>query len=89
LEAVRRGAIDRLYLLRDFRERGRACTACAALQPGDVARCRLCHQAPASVELGEVMVTRTIAAGGTVTVVDAHAALRAVGGVAARLRFAL
>jgi peptide subunit release factor 1 (eRF1) len=89
LEAVRRGAVDRLYLLRDFRERGRACTACAALQPGDVARCRLCHQATASVELGEVMVTRTIAAGGIVTMVDAHAALGAVGGVTARLRFAL
>ena len=89
LEAVRRGAVDRLYLLRAFRERGRACTACAALQPGDVAKCRLCHQSTASVELGEVMVTRTIAAGGTVTMVDAHTALAAVGGVAARLRFAL
>jgi peptide subunit release factor 1 (eRF1) len=89
LEAVRRGAVDRLYLLRDFRERGRACTACAALQPGDAATCRLCRQATASVELGEAMVTRTIAAGGAVTMVDAHAALGAVGGVAARLRFAL
>ena len=89
LEAVGRGAVDRLYLLRDFRERGRACTACAALQPGDAATCRLCRQAAASVELGEAMVTRTIAAGGAVTMVDAHAALGAVGGVAARLRFAL
>jgi peptide subunit release factor 1 (eRF1) len=89
LEAVRRGAVDRLYLLRDFRERGRACTACAALQPGDAAACRLCRQGAASVELGEAMVTRTIAAGGTVTMIDAHAALGAVGGVAARLRFAL
>ncbi len=89
LEAVGRGAVDRLYLLREFRERGRACTACATLQPGDAAACRLCRQATASVELGEAMVTRTIAAGGTVTMVDAHAALGAVGGVAARLRFAL
>jgi hypothetical protein len=86
LEAVRRGAVDRLYLLRDFRERGRTCTA---LQPGDAGACRLCRQATASVELGEAMVTRTIAAGGAVTMVDAHAALGAVGGVAARLRFAL
>ena len=89
LEAVRRGAVDRLYLLRDFRERGRACTACAALQPGDAVTCRLCHQATVPVELGEAMVTRTIAAGGAVTMVDAHAALGAIGGVAARLRFAL
>jgi peptide subunit release factor 1 (eRF1) len=89
LEAVQRGAVDRLYLLRDFREPGRACTACAALQPGDAATCRLCHQATVAVELGETMVTRTIAAGGGVTMVDAHAALGAVGGVAARLRFVL
>jgi hypothetical protein len=89
LEAVQRGAVDRLYLLRDFREPGRACTACAALQPGDAATCRLCRQATAAVELGETMVTRTIAAGGAVTMVHAHAALGAMGGVAARLRFAL
>jgi hypothetical protein len=69
LEAVQRGAVDRLYLLRDFREPGRACTACAALQPGDAATCRLCRQATAAVELGETMVTRTIAAGGAVTMV--------------------
>jgi hypothetical protein len=89
LEALQRGAVDRLYLLRDFRERGRACTACAALQPGDSATCRLCRHATTAIELGEAMVTRTIAAGGAVTMVDAHTALGAVGGVAARLRFAL
>jgi peptide subunit release factor 1 (eRF1) len=89
LEAVQRGAVDRLYLMRGFREPGRACTACAALQPGDAATCRVCRQATAAVELGETMATRTIAAGGTVTMVHAHAALGAIGGVAARLRFAL
>ena len=40
-------------------------------------------------ELGEAMLTRTVTAGGAVTIVDAHAALGTVGGVAARLRFAL
>jgi peptide subunit release factor 1 (eRF1) len=89
LEAVRRGGVDRLYLLRGFQEGGRACSGCAALQPGDVAACRLCHQRTSAVELGEAMVTRVIAAGGAVTMVDAHAALGAVGGVAARLRFPL
>jgi hypothetical protein len=89
LEAVRRGAVDRLYLLRGFRERGRACTSCAALQPGDAGACRVCRHDTSVVELGEAMVTRTIAAGGTVTMVDAHAALGRMGGVAARLRFAL
>jgi peptide chain release factor subunit 1 len=87
LEAVQRGAVDRLYLLRTFRERGRACTMCLALQPGDVTTCRICGQAAIAVDLGEAMVSRTIAAGGGATMVDAHAALGAVGGVAARLRF--
>jgi peptide subunit release factor 1 (eRF1) len=89
LEAVRRGAVDRLYLLRGFQEGGRVCTGCAALQPGDGAVCRLCRRSTSPVELGEAMVTRTIAAGGAVTTVDAHAALSAIGGIAARLRFAL
>jgi hypothetical protein len=89
LEAVQRGAVDRLYLLHAFRQQGRACAGCGALQPGDAATCRLCHQTTSAVELGEEMVTRTIAAGGAVTTIDAHAALAATGGVAARLRFAL
>jgi peptide subunit release factor 1 (eRF1) len=89
LEAVRRGAVDRLYLLRGFHERGSACGSCGAVQPGAAAPCRLCKQPGAAVELGEAMVSRTIAAGGTVTALDAHAALGAVGGVAARLRFPL
>jgi peptide subunit release factor 1 (eRF1) len=89
LESVRRGAVDRLYVLRDFREDGRACVGCAALQPGPGAACRVCGQATVAIELGEAMVTRTIAAGGAVTIVDTHAGLARVGGVAARLRFAL
>jgi peptide subunit release factor 1 (eRF1) len=88
LEAVRRGAVDRLYLLRGFRQGGRACAGCGALQPGDAAACRQCHQTTSAVELGEEMVTRTIAAGGAVTIVDAHPGLGVIGGVAARLRFA-
>jgi peptide subunit release factor 1 (eRF1) len=89
LEAVQRGAVDRLYLLRDFREDGRACVGCAAIQPGPGAMCRLCGQATVSIELGEAMVTRTITAGGAVTIVNAHPELARVGGVGARLRFAL
>jgi Bacterial archaeo-eukaryotic release factor family 10 len=89
LEGVQRGAVDRLYLLRGFRERGRVCTGCDALAPGDAATCHLCHRTTAVVELGEAMVARTIATGGAVNMVDAHARLGALGGVAARLRFAL
>ena len=89
LEAMHRGAVDHLYMLRGFEERGRACQGCAALQPGDAATCRLCRHATMGIELGEAMVTRTIAAGGAVTMLNAHAALSAAGGIAARLRFAL
>jgi hypothetical protein len=76
-------------MLRGFLERGGACPECAALQPGDTATCRLCRHATIAVELGDAMVSRAIAAGGAVMMVDTHAALTAVGGVAARLRFAL
>lgn len=89
LEAVRRGAVDRLYLLRSFHQRGRACPDCGALQPGDAATCRLCGQGTVAIELGEGMVNRTIASGGGVTMVDAHPALSRAGHVSARLRFVL
>jgi peptide subunit release factor 1 (eRF1) len=89
LDALQRGAVDRLYMLRDFRERGRACPDCAALQPGDMATCRICRRGTVAVELGEAMISRATAAGGAVTMVDLHAGLAAVGGVAARLRFPL
>jgi HSP20 family protein len=62
---------------------------CAALQPGDMATCRICRRGTVAVELGEAMISRATAAGGAVTMVDAHAGLAAVGGVAARLRFPL
>lgn len=89
LEAVGRGAVNRLYLLRGFQEPGRACPACAALQPGHATVCRLCGHDTTAIELGEAMVTHTIAAGGEVTPIDAHPGLARVGGVGARLRFAL
>lgn len=87
LEAAQQGAVDGLYLLRDFREPGRACGACGALQPGAAVACRRCQGDTRAVELGEALVIRTIGAGGTLRVLDAHAGLGAIGGVAARLRF--
>ena len=88
LEAVSRGAVDRLFLLRDAKEDGGACVGCAALQPGHGATCRRCGQPTAALELGEAMVTRAIATGGAATFVTAHPGLARAGGVAARLRFA-
>jgi hypothetical protein len=86
LDAVNRGAVDRLYLLRSYEEDGRACTACQALQRDTGGVCR-CGGATALVELGEGMVRRVLAASGDVASVDTHAGLQRAGGVAALLRY--
>ena len=89
LEAVARGAVHRLYLLKGFREAGRVCVACGALQSGDSPLCHLCGQATRATELGETMVERVIATGGNVETIDVHHGLARVGGVAALLRYPL
>lgn len=89
LEAVSRGAVHRLYLLRAFEEAGGRCGACGRLQRADEGRCRACGGVTRRVELGEAMVNRVIATGGSVELVEAHPGLTGVGGVAARLRYAL
>ncbi len=89
LGAVKRGAVHRLYLLRDFGESGRVCVACGDLGRGSHEFCRLCGKLTRPVDLAEAMVHRVISAGGTVAAVPAHIALSGAGGVAARLRFPL
>lgn len=89
LEAVVRGAVQRLYLAAGFHEDGRACGECDALQPGPTGPCRRCGKTTAAVELGEAMVDRVLATGGAVDAVEAHPGLPRVGGVAARLRYPL
>ena len=89
LEAVGRGAVHRLYLLREFRETGRVCADCGGLQPGDSSRCRVCGKTTTSIELGEAMVDRVIAAGGLVEMVEGHDDLARTDGVAALLRYPL
>ncbi|MCL6641442.1 MAG: host attachment protein, partial [Candidatus Rokubacteria bacterium] len=86
LEAVLRRAVHRLFLLAAFSSPGGACERCDALQQ-EAGACRLCGGPVRGVELGEAMVERVVAAGGTVTRLTAHAGLAAVGGVAARLRY--
>jgi peptide subunit release factor 1 (eRF1) len=88
LEAVNRGAVWRLYVLRDFRDVGRVCTACGALQQGLAGRCAWCGRDTRTVPLDEAIIDRVIAAGGTVTRVDRHADLARRGGVVALLRYA-
>jgi peptide subunit release factor 1 (eRF1) len=89
LEAAIRGAVHGLYALRTFRESGMRCAACHALQRGVAARCGRCGGDAREVELGAALVDRVLAAGGQVEMVEAHEGLAGVGGVAARLRYAL
>lgn len=89
LEAVARGAVQRLYLAAGFRERGWVCGECGALQPGPTGPCRRCGKPTAAVELGEAMVDRVLATGGAVETIEAHPGLPRVGGVAAQLRYPL
>jgi hypothetical protein len=87
VEAVNRGTVDRLYILRDWEEAGRLCPACGALQRGVMTACRWCGKPTGPVSLGEAIVQRVIAADGTVESARAHAGLERAGGVAARLRY--
>jgi hypothetical protein len=89
VEAANRGAVHRLYVLRGPRGPAAVCSGCGALFPGVPAECRLCGKALKPVELGEALVERVLAAGGTVDTVEAHQKLAAVGGVAALLRYPL
>ena len=89
LEAVARGAVQRLYLLEGFSQPGRLCLECGALQSGDAATCRLCGKPTRGAELGGAIVDRVIATGGKVERVGIHQALGRVGGVAALLRYPL
>jgi peptide subunit release factor 1 (eRF1) len=88
LEAVNRGAVRHLYLLRDFREIGRECEACAALQKGLGGACAYCGRDTKPASLDEMLIDRVIAAGGRVTTVDRHDELARRGGLVALLRYA-
>lgn len=89
LEAVSRGAVRRLFVLKGFREAGRACGGCGALHGGAEGPCRLCGQATAAIDLGAAMTARTLAGGGAVTTLEDHGGLAHVGRVAALLRYPL
>ena len=88
LAAVNRGTVERLYLLADFAEAGMECEACAAVQRESVGACRFCGKPTRAVDLGETMLRRVLAAGGTAQTVRVHAGLARSGGVGARLRYA-
>ena len=87
VEAVNRGAVDRLFLLDSYHEDGQLCVACRALQRTTDTWCRWCGAMTVARELGEGMVQRVLASGGYVASVDVHAGLARVGGAAALLRY--
>lgn len=89
LEAAGRGAIHRLYMLKSFRETGVVCPACGAMALGFTPTCAACGQPTVVRELGEALIERVLATGGTVDTIAAHEELAARGGVAAVLRYPL
>jgi peptide subunit release factor 1 (eRF1) len=89
LEAINRGAVHRLYLLKGWRAPGRRCGECGVLQGGFSWSCPTCGGEAQTVELGEAMAERVAAAGGTVESIEVHQPLAAVGGIAAELRYPL
>ena len=89
LEAVNRGAVHRLYLLKGWSLPGRCCNGCGMLQRSFVGTCPACGGKAETLELGEAMADRVVAAGGTVETIEVHQPLAAAGGVAAELRYPL
>jgi peptide subunit release factor 1 (eRF1) len=87
VEAVNRGIVDRLYILKSWDEAGRVCPACGALQSGANTACRWCGKPTSSIPLGEEMVRRVLAADGIVESTGAHTGLERAGGIAALLRY--
>lgn len=88
LEAVNRNAVQELYLLPEFERAGAICDRCATLQPAAGGGCRFCEGTLQVTELGEAMVGRVLASGGSIGVVQGHAGLAAREGVGAILRYA-
>jgi peptide subunit release factor 1 (eRF1) len=88
LDAARRAAIHRLYILADLHRVGRECERCAALQETGP-KCWLCGASTREVDIGTALVDRVMTTGGSVETVAEHSGLAAVGGFAARLRYPL
>jgi peptide subunit release factor 1 (eRF1) len=89
LEAVNRGAVHRLYLLKGWSASGRRCTGCGGLQGNFTWVCPTCRRETTTVDLTEAMTARVIASGGSVELIENHQPLAAAGAVAADLRFPL
>jgi peptide subunit release factor 1 (eRF1) len=87
IDAANRDAVDRLYLLATYRADGRVCLTCQAIQRDRDVVCRWCGARTTVRELGEALVRRALASGGTVATIEAHGGLERAGGLAAMLRY--
>ena len=87
LDAVNRGAVHRLFLSRDFQEKGWQCTSCRALGHKVPVACPFCEGPVSTVDLEEAVVERVLAEDGSVETVNSHPRLRHYGGIGAILRF--
>ena len=85
LDAVARGAVRRLYLMKGFEPTGRVCAACGVLRKSGDEPCAACGGPMSPVRLGEAIVERVMVAGGDVDLVDEAVGV-SIGGIAARLR---
>ena len=88
LEAARRGAVDRLYILANLHRPGYECERCGAIESTG-ARCTRCGGSVREVDVPTALANRVVTTGGTVENIVAHAGLAAHGGLAARLRYAI
>ncbi|MBI1845769.1 MAG: hypothetical protein HYR86_02215 [Candidatus Rokubacteria bacterium] len=87
LDAIGRGAVHQLYLLREFRQTGTECEHCGLFQAASAPACPHCGQPTTVIELGEGAVRRVLGSGGDVVDVVGHAPLAGHDGMAARLRY--
>jgi hypothetical protein len=87
VEAVRRQAVQHLYVMSGFEAPGRQCQSCATLAEGRDGPCPACGRPTRQVDLGGGMVEQVLASGGAADTVAIHAGLASAGGVAARLRY--
>ena len=89
LAAANQDAIYRLYLLNGLTASGRMCGRCGMLGEEFAWTCPVCGGEARTVELGEAITKRVVAAAGEVEPVLAHEGLARAGGIAADLRHPL
>lgn len=87
-QALRAGKVRTLYVDRSFRDSGWRCPACGAVGSRTPGACPECAGAVEASDLGEEFIRAALATDGRVVTIAEHDGVRAVGGVAARLRYA-